>query len=283
MLPLLQVPASRHPGIRKPLVQDVFVNLQKLRPMQDRFGVSSQIESNGPRGKDSGALPVSLDRATMERCTVSFFRRGWPTLPDIRLVECAGVHLIVKDWRKRSPLRRLTQGRFMLGREYWFLKHLEGVAGIPRAWGFPDADSLAIESLAGQPVSAVHPHEYVQGYWDRLDALVRTIHSRGVAHGDLDQEDNILVLPDGSPAIIDFGGAVASCRFSPLHVLLYDLLARHDLHCVERLRAKKDLYPDQRRAAPPPQLFDWQRRLLVFFRKMERMTDGRTHGVGEAR
>lgn len=189
---------------------------------------------------------------------------------------------VVKDWRERGRVRRLTQGRFMLGREHWFLERLAGLPGVPRSFGFPDADSLAIEHFDGRPVSVVHPHEYAPGYWDRLDALVRAVHGRGVAHGDLDQEDNILVLTDGSPAIIDFGGAIARSIYSPLHMLAYDLLMRHDLHCIERLRAKKDLFPHQRRAPQPPRLHDWQRRVLLFFNKMERKTEGRTHGVGEA-
>lgn len=218
----------------------------------------------------------------MERCTVSFFRRGWSTLPDIRLVEWNGVRLVVKDWAPRGRLRRLIQGRFMLTREHAFLSRLHGLPGIPRTFGFPDADSLAIEYLESRPVSQVHPHEYVAGYFDRLDSLVRALHERGVAHGDLDQEDNIMVMDDGSPAIIDFGGAIGQKVWSPLHLVAYDLLTRHDLQCVERLRAKKDLFLEQRLAPPPPRLLGWQRLLLLFFNKMERKEAGRTHGVGDA-
>jgi serine/threonine protein kinase len=223
-----------------------------------------------------------FDRPTMERATVSYFRRGWKTLPDIRLVEHEGRRWVVKDWGPRGLLRRLTQGRFMLRREHRFLRRLEGLPGIPRSFGFPDRDSLAIEYLESRPVSKVHPEEYVEGYWDRLDALVRAVHERGVAHGDLDQEDNIMVCEDGSPAIIDFGGAISRWVISPLHLAAFDLLSRHDLGCVERLRMKKDLFPGRRRAPRPPRLLGWQRRLLLLFNKLDRKEERRTHGVGEA-
>ncbi|NDD27461.1 MAG: hypothetical protein EB084_04260 [Proteobacteria bacterium] len=223
-----------------------------------------------------------LDRATLERCTVQWFRRGWSSLPDIRLVEVDGLRLVVKDWRERSWLRRLTQGRFMLTREHRFLKRLEGLSGVPRSFGFPDADSLAIEYLASRTVSKVHPYEYAQGYWDRADALVRALHARGVAHGDLDQEDNIVVADDGSPGIIDFGGAVSRVEWSLLHRVAFDLLSRHDLYCIEILRAKKDLYPEERQAAPAPRLRPWQRSLLLRLNKIDRKEEQRIHGVGEA-
>ncbi len=223
-----------------------------------------------------------FDRGDLQDHTVSFFRHGWPTLPDIRLVHCRGLCAVVKDWSSRGALRRFLQGRFMLAREEHFLSRLRGLPGIPRCFGRPDADSLAIEFLDGRPVSVVHPHEYPIGYWDRLDALVRAIHERGVAHGDLDQEDNILVLSDGSPALIDFGNAITQSRCSPLHRLLFDLLRRHDLWCIERLRLKKDLFTGLRKAPPPPRLYGWQRRILLVFNKMERREHVRTHGVGQA-
>ena len=189
---------------------------------------------------------------------------------------------VVKDWGARGWLRRMTQGRFMIHREHAFLRHLEGLPGIPRSYGFPDADSLAIEYVESRAVSKVHAIEYAPGYWDRLDSLVRALHACGVAHGDLDQEDNIMVTPEGAPAIIDFGGAVWQVAWSPLHRVVFDLMRRHDLNCVERLRLRKDLFLADRLAPPPPPLRHWQRRLLVGLRKMERNEPERTHGVGEA-
>lgn len=225
------------------------------------------------------AVP-SLDRDIIERCTVSFFRKGWPTLPDIRLVEVDGRRWVVKDWRRRSWVRRLLQGRFMLRREHRFLMRLDGVPGVPRSGGFPDADSLAIEWLDGRPVSGVYPQDYPRGYFDRLDALVRAVHARGVAHGDLDQDDNVLMCADGSPALIDFGNALAATWF-PLVRVWHDLLVRHDLQCVARLRGRFELDPVHPDPQPPPELYAWQKRVLVFFRKMERNEPERQHGVGE--
>jgi len=211
---------------------------------------------------------------------VSFFRRGWPTLPDIRLVEVDGRRWVVKDWRHRSLPRRLLQGRFMLKREYFFLRSLEGIDGVPRCEGFPDADSLAIEHFEGRNASVVYPQDYPRGFFDHLDALVRAIHARGVAHGDLDQDDNVMVRADGSPGVIDFGNALRESWF-PLIRMWHDLLVRHDLQCVARLRGRFEIDPVNPNPAPPPDLLSWQRRVLVFFRKMERNEPVRVHGVGD--
>ncbi len=219
---------------------------------------------------------IRLNRDLVERCTVSFFRRGWPTLPDIRLVEVDGQRAVVKDWSRRGWLRRLLQGRFMLRREHGFLRRLEGVDGVPRSYGFPDADSLAIEYFEGRELSEVHPQDYPVDYWDRLESLVTAVHRCGIAHGDLDQEDNIMVLQSGAPAVIDFGGAMSRVPWP--FSLWYELLELHDLHCVYRYRHQFRMGPVT--ATPPPGLADWQKRVLVGFRKMERKELTRTHGRG---
>jgi RIO-like serine/threonine protein kinase len=220
-------------------------------------------------------LVDGLNRDLLERCTVSFFRKGWDTLPDIRVVQVADERCVVKDWSRRSWLRRHLQGRFMLRREDGFLRSLRDVSGVPRSHGFPDGDSLAIEYLDGLPLAQVR--QCPQDFFDRLEALVRRLHACGIVHGDLDQDDNIMLLADGSPAVIDFGGAL---RFTSWPVLSawYEVLRRHDLQCVADLRGRFE--PSA--GAQPSTLLPWQRRLLRFFNKVDRPSPVRRHGVGKA-
>ena len=70
-------------------------------------------------------------------------------------------------------LASADQGRWLVRREHHLLYLLRDVGGVPRSYGLPDADSLAIEYLDGRPVCDVPPPEYPRDYFDRLDALVR--------------------------------------------------------------------------------------------------------------
>lgn len=213
-------------------------------------------------------LTCPLDRHTLESHTVAWFRRDLRTSPDVRLVEVGSQQYVVKDWSRRSLARRLLLGRFLLRREHGFLTLLAGLEGVPRSLGFPDADSLAIEYLPGLTLSEVNP-DFLPDFFDRFGALVRQIHERGIAHGDLDQENNIVVQANGHPAIIDFGGSLHRSGL-PLRRLYFDLLSGHDLHCVERQRRRFEQPPAPPGAPPIPELAGWQRRLLVFFKKMDR-------------
>ena len=168
-----------------------------------------------------------------------------------------------------------------MAREHRFLVRLDGVRGIPRSFGFPDRDSLAIEWMQGTPLCDVPLHSVSGAFFDSLERLVREVHHRGVTHGDLDQYDNVMVGEDGQPVLIDFGGAMDLEGWNPLARAWSGVLRLHDLHCVARLRALYGL-PDASPAVAPPRLAPWQRRLLVAFRKMERPVEIRAHGRGEA-
>lgn len=209
-----------------------------------------------------------FDRDTFENSTVAWFRKDLHTGPDVRLVQVGDLRCVVKDWKPRSSARRFLLGRFLLRREHRFLTRLAGLEGIPRSLGFPDADSLAIEYVPGRTLSEVNP-DFLPDFFDRLDALVCHIHERGIAHGDLDQENNIVVREDGHPAIIDFGGSLRRSAL-PASGLYFDLLSRHDRLCVERQRLRFEQPPPPPGAPPLPVLAPWQKRLLVFFHKMER-------------
>lgn len=235
----------------------------------------------GPAAATVGEGFPRLDRDVVERGTLRWLRRGWPTLPDIRVVERAGVRMAVKDWSARPWWRRRLQGHFLLAREHHFLSRLEGLRGVPRSLGFPDPDSLALEWMEGQPLCDRPLHSCAPGFFDALERLVIDIHGRGVVHGDLDQYDNVLVSGEGLPVVIDFGGAMHRASWNPLARLWCEVLRLHDLHCVARLRV---LYGPEEAppASPPPPLAPWQRRLLVGFRKMDRPLEIRVHGRGEA-
>ena len=115
----------------------------------------------------------------------------------------------------RAPLAGLV-ARVLMRRERRALAELEGLAGVPGLVEAPDAvntpsslgwriaprDVLLRSFFAGEPLHKAR--ELPLDFFDRLDALVVELHTRGVCHNDLHKEQNIVVAPDGRPQLIDF-------------------------------------------------------------------------------
>ncbi len=91
--------------------------------------------------------------------------------------------------------------RLLLARERAALQRLAGLAQVPqllahgRGW-------LVRSWLDGVPLHRVG--ELPSDFFQHLDALLAAVHARGVAHNDLHKEPNVLVQPDGRPALVDF-------------------------------------------------------------------------------
>lgn len=56
--------------------------------------------------------------------------------------------------------------------------------------------------IDGSPLHQVE--RLPEDFFELLEALVRALHARGIAHNDLHKEPNVLVTPEGRPALVDF-------------------------------------------------------------------------------
>ena len=95
--------------------------------------------------------------------------------------------------------------RLLAGREVRALRALDGLGCVPRLReSAPGAPRGVVERtfLAGEPLSRAEA--LPRDFFDHLDALVGRMHARGVCHNDLHKEQNVLVLEDGRPALVDF-------------------------------------------------------------------------------
>lgn len=102
-----------------------------------------------------------------------------------------------------------------------------GVDGVtPR-----ERDVVLRTHVEGLPL---HRAEFLpRDYFERLEALVRELHGLGVCHNDLHKEQNLIVLPDGRPGLIDF--QLASVHGTPGRV--HRSRSRDDQrHCRKHLR-----------------------------------------------
>ena len=107
---------------------------------------------------------------------------------------------------------------------------MDGLAGVPQCYGMIDGRYLVIEFIRGVP--------YRQATWVSRDcwfeeflAVLRSIHERGVSHGDLKSKSNIMVTADEKPCVIDFGTAfVKKPGFHPVNNWLFEHGKRMDIN-----------------------------------------------------
>lgn len=127
--------------------------------------------------------------------------RGYTSVVEVREVDGVKWALKLVGRRWMTPL----WGRYFLLREKAILDQLASIEEVPRGrrWG---QSGLLMEFRDGVPFTA-YPKgsDLPDKFFDRLDHLVAEIHRRGVAHGDLQNRNNILVTEDFRPVILDFG------------------------------------------------------------------------------
>jgi len=142
---------------------------------------------------------------------------------------CDGSAVIIRDtapaaaglgWLARVLMRREARALAALA-------PLDGVPDLIRV----GRDSLVRSYLSGSPMQQARPTD--GDYFKAAARLLRRIHRAGVAHNDLAKETNLLVRPDGRPAIIDFQLAI----LSPRRGRAFRLAAREDLrHLLKHKR-----------------------------------------------
>jgi predicted Ser/Thr protein kinase len=146
----------------------------------------------------------------------------------ILLYERDGQRLIVKTAMGRGLVLKARQKT--LRREFAAYRRLEGLSGVPECHGLLAGRYLVLEYIEGTP--------YREAVWIDREAwfveflsVLRSIHARGVSHGDLKSKGNIMVTRDQKPCVIDFGTAfVQKPGFHPVNNWLFEYGARLDIN-----------------------------------------------------
>lgn len=150
--------------------------------------------------------------------------------------------LLARERRALSALAGLDAVPALVSESGWSaVPSLDGLQPNP-------ADVLVRSYLAGTPLHLCT--ELPLDFFDALEALVRELHGRGVAHNDLHKEQNIVVAPDGTPRLIDFQLASVHARGSRT----LSLRARDDLRHVAKHRRRYLRYVRVVDVAPPAEL-----------------------------
>ncbi|MCF0254320.1 MAG: hypothetical protein HUK26_08320, partial [Duodenibacillus sp.] len=68
--------------------------------------------------------------------------------------------------------------------------------------------AVALRYIEGSTLKSLPYEKVTPAFLLKLEALTRAMHARGVAHLDMRSMGNVLMRPDGTPAIIDLQAAV---------------------------------------------------------------------------
>jgi tRNA A-37 threonylcarbamoyl transferase component Bud32 len=154
----------------------------------------------------------------------------------VDLIEIDGRPVVIKDLSDRPWLVRLLLGPWQLDREIQAYGRLDGLPGVPRLLGRIDRQAIALEYISGPKMSTLGPGDLSEEFFDQLDDLIEAMHTRGVAHGDLNRSD-VLAGPGGCPYVVDFSTAVLADRsHRPSPSYMFAQTCRVDRRSVAKLR-----------------------------------------------
>lgn len=140
-------------------------------------------------------------------------------------------------------------GEFLLRRELGFYLKLRDLPQVPKVLATWGRTGFLHEFVPGAPLSK---HRHVPDrFIEQLQALLDTLHARGIAYVDTNKPENVLHGDDGRPYLVDFQISFdidSVGRFWPMTALL-DMLARSDAYHVlkHKRRFRPDLLTDDER------------------------------------
>ncbi len=179
----------------------------------------------------------SLHRGIINRLTVTVYRTASRARPEVRHVRMHGEDAVVKDYGRSGNIFKHLLGAFLSRREAAALRRAAGIPSVARVISLPRPWILVIEHIQGTRIAEADPELLTPEFFSHLSALIAQLHGRGIAHGDLEKLDNLLITPDGEPAIVDFAAAVMSGG-NPLAALALPYLIENDRRAVYKAKSK---------------------------------------------
>lgn len=124
--------------------------------------------------------------------------------------------------------------RRALAREFRAYRRLEGLPGFATCHGLFDDRWLVLDRIRG---TGFRDRETGPEFFARLLDVVRSMHERGVAHGDLKRKSNLMIDDSGSPIVLDLGTAlVHRPGMHPVNHALFRFLVQTDLNAWIKLK-----------------------------------------------
>jgi predicted Ser/Thr protein kinase len=158
-----------------------------------------------------------------------------------------GQHCLARGYQGQTLLYRDKDRRLVIktpagrGIRKWIstlmLRHearvyalLTDFPAAPRCFGLLRNRYLVLEYIEGAPArhAAIADRE---AFFAELLEHIKTLHARGIAHSDLQKQDNLLLVDGRHPCLLDFGAAVIrKSGFAPFNRFHYRFAARLDFN-----------------------------------------------------
>ena len=164
---------------------------------------------------------------------------------DVLVYRVDGRLIAVKDYSARPFLARHTVGRLLTGRECRAYEQAGGAAGLAPFLGRLGSMTMATAWIDAIPLADLPPAAGSPELFDRLDAVVRDLHERGVAMADLHHRD-VLVAEDGKVHLVDLAMAyVLGPRPGWIRRRVFERLSAQDRLSAARMRARFTGRPEE--------------------------------------
>lgn len=148
-------------------------------------------------------MTMPFTRDDLARAEVKLQRNGRLFNARVTKVTLDGKVWTVKDFSDR-PFYVRWVARFLLARELKALQRLKGIDGFAEDAFRLDADCMAVRYIDGRILLDIPDEEVTPEFLTQLENLTRRMHEAGIVHLDIRSKSNVLMRPDGTPAIIDF-------------------------------------------------------------------------------
>jgi tRNA A-37 threonylcarbamoyl transferase component Bud32 len=163
---------------------------------------------------------------------------------DVYEIQWNGRPAIIKDFTARPAWLRTTWGSLMIGREFRALRRVQGIEGIPRLLARAGPYALVMQRIHGDRFPRRRETPPPVEFFDRASLLLKSLHDRGVGHGDV-RRKNLMMDAEARPHLIDFATAVAA-KPGAAGVVSRALFRRY---CVvdafQLAQMKADFHPDR--------------------------------------
>jgi len=129
----------------------------------------------------------------------------------------------------------------MLRHEARVYARLVGFSAAPRCYGLLKGRYLVLEHIEGDLARYADIPDR-ERFFEELMTAIDALHVRGIAHGDLQKQDNLLRRTDGSPCLLDFGAAVIRKeRIAPFNHWHFRMACQFDFNQWVKFKYRKRL------------------------------------------